>query len=109
MVKPSDDAIERRPEMRNSRPMMTTAIQTLTTGGIVGHQRHQRAGHHDLVGDGVQQHAHGGDLAALAGQVAVQAIGNRGQHKQHRRRNLLLAVRPAMESAATVSTAAAGS
>jgi hypothetical protein len=34
MVKPSEEAMERRPEMRNSRPMMTTAIQTLTTCGL---------------------------------------------------------------------------
>ena len=51
MVKPSDEAIERRPLMRNSRPMMITTIQTLTTCGVVGHQGDQRAGDHDLVGD----------------------------------------------------------
>ena len=36
MVKPSEDAMERSPETRNSRPMMTTAIQTLITGGWSG-------------------------------------------------------------------------
>jgi hypothetical protein len=62
--------------------------------GVVGHQGNERAGHHDLVGNGVKQHAHGGDLLALARQVAVQPVGDRGQDKKNRSRNLLLAVRP---------------
>ena len=74
--------------------MITTAIQTLTTCGVVGHQGDKRAGHHDLVGQRIEQHAHGGDLAALARQVAVQAVGDRGQHKQNRGQDLLLARRP---------------
>ena len=34
MVNPSEAAMDRSPEIRNSRPMMTTAIQTLTTWGL---------------------------------------------------------------------------
>src|SRR5579864_507065 len=34
MVKPSEAAIERKPEIRNSRPTMITATQTLTIEGI---------------------------------------------------------------------------
>src|SRR5690348_18318214 len=34
MVKPSDAAMERSPEIRNSRPMMITATHTLTMDGI---------------------------------------------------------------------------
>ena len=34
MVKPSEEAIERSPLIRNSRPMITTAIHTLTISGL---------------------------------------------------------------------------
>ena len=34
MVKPSEAAMERRPETRNSRPMMMTAIQGGTMRGL---------------------------------------------------------------------------
>jgi len=67
-----EEAIERRPETRNSRPTMMTADPDPDDTGIVGDQGNQRRGDHDLVRQRVQQHAHGGDLAMLASQIAVQ-------------------------------------
>ena len=75
---------------------------------IVGDKGDERGRHHDLVGQRIEQHAHGGDLAAAAGQIAIQAVGNRGQNKENRRQNLLLPL-PARENAATGSTGTAGS
>ena len=45
----------------------------------------------------------------LARQVAVQSIGDRGQHKEDRSQNLLLATAPPGKMRAKESTAAAGS
>ena len=37
---------------------------------------------HDLVGDGIEEHAHGGDLGALAGEMAVKSVRDGSQHKE---------------------------
>ncbi len=95
MVKPSEAAMERRPETRNSRPMTRTAIQGLTTPRVVGDEHDVRGGDHQLVGERVEQHADGGDLAAFAGEVAVEAVGDGGRDEDEGGEDLLLAVRAA--------------
>src|SRR5215467_12512544 len=60
MVKPSEAAIERRPEIRNSRPTMMMATHTLTMEGISC----TRA------------------MYAAASQVPVYAVRDRGQNEQ---------------------------
>ena len=49
-------------------------------------------GDHELVGEGVEEHAEGGDLAAAAGEEAVQAVGDRGGDKDGGGDQLLFAV-----------------
>jgi hypothetical protein len=60
-------------------------------GGCIGDKDDVGRCDHELVGEGVEQHAHGGDLAAAAGEIAVQAIGDAGQDEDERGDNLLLA------------------
>ena len=79
MVKPSVEAMERRPVTRNSRPMTRTAIQGFITRGLIGDQEDEGGGDHEFVGEGVEQHAEGGDLAAFSGEIAVQAVGDGGE------------------------------
>ncbi len=70
--------MERRPLTRNSRPMMMTAIQAGTRLGLNCTSVTKAAAIKKLVGHGIEQNAHGGDLSALAGQVAVNAVGHGG-------------------------------
>jgi len=59
--------------------------------GVELHQQDDAGGDHELVGEGVEQDAEGGDLAAAAGQVAVHAVGDGGENEDDRGENLLLA------------------
>jgi hypothetical protein len=45
-----------------------------------------------LVGQWVEQHSNGGDLATFAGDVAVDPVGNRSDDKQNRGEQFLLAI-----------------
>ena len=63
--------------------------------GIELHQRDKRSGDEELVGQGIEQYAHGRDLAAAAGQVSVDAVSDGGGDKQGRCQQLLLAVKGA--------------
>ena len=47
--------------------------------GVVGDEKDEGRGDHELVGEGVEEHAEGGDLAAAAGEVAVKAVGDGGE------------------------------
>src|ERR1039457_2279898 len=49
-------------------------------------------GDEKFVGHGIEQNAHGGDLAALASQVAVNAVGHRCGNEQRRGEQLFGAV-----------------
>src|SRR5580700_9984683 len=46
--------------------------------GIELHQRDERGGDEKLVGQGIEQNSHGGDLSAFAGEVAVNTVGHGG-------------------------------
>src|SRR6185437_14113362 len=54
----------------------------LDNRGVVSHQRHQGRGDHELVGQRVEKHAHGSDLAALACKVAVEAVCAGGEYEE---------------------------
>jgi len=60
------------------------------TGGV-GDQDDVGRGDHQLVRKRVEQDAHGGDLLAAAGEVAVQAVGHAGQDEDDAGDDLLLA------------------
>jgi len=59
--------------------------------GVVLDEQDDAGGDHELVGEGVEEDAEGGDLAAAAGQVAVHAVGDGGENEDDRGENLLLA------------------
>ena len=61
--------------------------------GVELHQGDKRGGDQKLVGQRIEQHAHGRDLAAAARQIAVDAVGDRGRDEQRRRQQFLLAVK----------------
>jgi hypothetical protein len=52
--------------------------------GIKLHQRDESSGDQQLVGERIEQYAHGGDLAAFAREIAVNTVGNRSQDENHR-------------------------
>ena len=60
--------------------------------GVVGDQQDEGGGDHELVGEGVEEHAEGGDLAAAAGEEAVEAVGDRGEDEDGGGDEFLLAV-----------------
>ena len=60
--------------------------------GIELDQKNESSGDQELVGQWIKQHAHGGDLSALAGQIAINAVGNRCGNKQGRSQDLPLSV-----------------
>ena len=64
--------------------------------GVVGHEEDEGGGDHELVGEGVEEHAEGGDLAAAAGEVAVEAVGDRGGDEEDGGDDFLLAVGAAL-------------
>ena len=59
--------------------------------GVVADQDDEGGRDHELVGEGVEQHAHGGDLVAAAGEVAVEAVGDAGEDEDDGGDDLLLA------------------
>jgi len=59
--------------------------------GVVGDQNDEGGRDHELVGEGVKEHAHGGDLVAAAGEVAVEAVGDAGEDEDEGGDDLLLA------------------
>ena len=71
--------------------MTRTAIQGLTMRGVVGDEDDVGGGDHELVGEGVEEHAHGGDLVAAAGEIAVEAVGDAGEDEDDAGDDLLLA------------------
>jgi len=64
--------------------------------GVVGHQDDVGGADHELVGQGVEEHAHGGDLVSAAGEVAVEAVGDAGQDEDDGGDDLLLAATEAV-------------
>jgi hypothetical protein len=59
--------------------------------GVVGNEDNVGRGDHELVGEGVEEHAHGGDLVAAAGEVAVKAVSDAGEDEDEAGDDLLLA------------------
>ena len=59
------------------------------------HQCDESGGDEEFVGQRVEQHPHGCDLAAPARQVSVNAIGNRSGNKKRGSQQLLFAVKGA--------------
>jgi hypothetical protein len=70
--------------------MTTTAIQA-APAGIELHQRDEGGGDQQLVGERIEQHAHGGDLAAFAREIAVNAVGDGSQDENGRSQDFSLA------------------
>ena len=56
------------------------------------HQSDEGGCNQQLVGHRVQQHAHGGHLGALAGEVAVNGIGQGSRNEDKRRQQFAVAV-----------------
>src|ERR1700685_1106754 len=82
MVKPSVAAMDRRPLTRNSRPMITMAI----------HQGNEGGGNQKLVSQGIEQDADSCDLAALAGEISIDAVGHRRDDEYRRSQQLFFSI-----------------
>jgi hypothetical protein len=63
----------------------------LDDAGVIADQDDVGSGDQELVGQGVEEHTHGGDLAAAAGEVPVEAVGDAGEDKNDAGDDLLLA------------------
>jgi hypothetical protein len=63
----------------------------LDDAGVVGDEQDVGGGDHQLVGEWVEKHAHGGDLVASAGEVAVKAVSDAGKDEDDAGDDLLLA------------------
>ena len=63
----------------------------LDDAGVVADQDDVAGGDEKLVGQRVEQHAHGGDLVAATGEVAVETVGDAGQDEDDAGDDLLLA------------------
>src|SRR5580698_4175982 len=50
--------------------------------GVELHESDECGGDEEFIGQGIEQHSHGGDLTAPAGEVAVNAISNGGCNKE---------------------------
>src|SRR5579862_1937142 len=61
--------------------------------GIELHESDESRRNQKLVGQRVKQHSHGGDLAALAGQISVNTVRNRSCDEQRRCQQFLFASR----------------
>ena len=59
--------------------------------GIELHQCDECGSNEQLVGQRIEEHAHGRDLAAFARQIAINAIGDGGEDENDRSENLSLA------------------
>jgi len=59
--------------------------------GVVLDEQDDAGGDHELVGEGIEEDAEGGDLAAAAGEVAVHAVGDGGEDEDDGGEDLLLA------------------
>src|ERR1700677_3006026 len=57
---------------------------------VVGDEDDVGGGDKELVGEGVEEHADGGDLLAAAGEVAVEAVGDAGKDEDGAGDELLL-------------------
>jgi hypothetical protein len=63
----------------------------LDDAGVVADEDDVAGGDKELVCQWVEEHAHGGDLVAAAGEVAVEAIGDAGKDEDETGDDLLLA------------------
>ena len=82
MMRPSTEAISRKPMTMNSRPMMMTTIQACMRP--ISHQRNKCGGDQEFVGDGIEENSQCGYFFTLAGEVTVHHVGGRGdQQNQH--------------------------
>jgi hypothetical protein len=59
--------------------------------GVIRDQDDVGGGDQELVGEGVEEHADGGDLFAAAGEIAVEAVGDAGEDEDGAGDELLLA------------------
>src|SRR5439155_26036516 len=59
--------------------------------GVVADEDDVAGGDEEFVGERVKQHAHGGDLVAAAGEIAVEAVGDAGEDEDDAGDDLLLA------------------
>jgi len=63
----------------------------LDDAGVVADEDDVAGGDEELIGERVQQHAHGGDLVAAAGEVAVESVSDARENKNDAGDDLLLA------------------
>ncbi len=63
----------------------------LDDAGVVADEDDVAGGDEELVGQWVEKHAHGGDLVAAAGEIAVEAVGDAGEDEDDAGDDLLLA------------------
>jgi hypothetical protein len=66
--------------------------------GVVADEDDVSGGDKELVGQGVEKHAHGGDLVAATGEVAVETIGDAGKDEEDAGEDLLFAAEEARGS-----------
>jgi hypothetical protein len=59
--------------------------------GVVADEDDVAGGDEEFVGERVEQDAHGGDLVAAAGEIAVEAVGDAGEDEDDAGNDLLLA------------------
>ncbi len=59
--------------------------------GIELNQRDESGGDQQLVGQRIEQHAHGRDLATFTREISVNAVGDRSQDENGRRQDFSLA------------------
>src|SRR5581483_382157 len=63
------------------------------------HQGYEGGGDEQLVGERIEEHAHGGDLAAAAREVTINAVGDRGGNENRGGEQLFFAVQAAEAAA----------
>src|ERR1700730_16951053 len=61
--------------------------------GVELNQRDESGGDKKLIGQGIEQYAHGSDLSAPAGEIPVDPVGDGGGDKEGRSQQLLFAVK----------------
>jgi hypothetical protein len=63
----------------------------LDDAGVVVDEDDVGGGNHELVGEGIEEDAHGGDLMASAREIAVESVGDAGEDEDDAGDDLLLA------------------
>ena len=76
--------------------------------GVELNQRDEGGGDEELVGQGIEQDAHGRDLVAAAGEISVDAVGDGGGNKQSGGQQFLLAAKSSGSGSWKAARSAAG-